>query len=75
MTGPLNRRDFMAQAAASATAAVAVTTSVAQGAGGDGPRSNALTQEPGRSGHAGKDRNPGLAGRHGHRQHRQWPGE
>jgi aryl-alcohol dehydrogenase-like predicted oxidoreductase len=34
MTGPLNRRDFMAQAAASATAAVAVTTSVAQGAPG-----------------------------------------
>jgi aryl-alcohol dehydrogenase-like predicted oxidoreductase len=32
MTGPLNRRDFMAQAAASATAAVAVTTSVARGA-------------------------------------------
>lgn len=34
MTGPLNRRDFMAQAAASATAAVAVTTSVAHGAPG-----------------------------------------
>ena len=34
MTGPLNRRDFMAQAAVSATAAAAVTTSVAQGAPG-----------------------------------------
>ena len=32
MTGPLYRRDFMAQAAVSATAAVAVTTSVAQAA-------------------------------------------
>jgi aryl-alcohol dehydrogenase-like predicted oxidoreductase len=34
MTGPLNRRDFMAQAAVSATAAVAMTTTVAQGATG-----------------------------------------
>ena len=34
MTGPLNRRDFMAQAAVSATAAVAMTTTVAQGAPG-----------------------------------------
>ncbi len=34
MTGPLNRRDFMAQAAVSATAAVAMTTAVAQGAPG-----------------------------------------
>jgi aryl-alcohol dehydrogenase-like predicted oxidoreductase len=35
MTGPLNRRDFMAQAAVSATAAVAMTSStVAQGATG-----------------------------------------
>ena len=34
MTGPLNRRDFMAQAAVSATAAVAMTTAVSQAAPG-----------------------------------------
>ena len=75
MTDPLNRRDFMAQAAVSATAAVAVTTSVAQGARRRGPRPVAFAQEPGRSGHTGQDRHPGLARRHGHRQHRQRPGE
>jgi aryl-alcohol dehydrogenase-like predicted oxidoreductase len=42
MTGPLNRRDFMAQTAVSATAAVAMTTSVAQGAHGRAGRDRSM---------------------------------
>jgi aryl-alcohol dehydrogenase-like predicted oxidoreductase len=42
MTGPLNRRDFMAQAAVSATAAVAMTTAVAQGAPGRAGRDRSM---------------------------------